>query len=403
MLISRLQNSKIKDTRIDKGCIWGPLSNGFSWWLLVKEWRLIFLPMIFLTIIFHQMLQLTVSRPNILLIVADDLGFADVSWNNPKMKTPILQSLASEGIILDQFYAQPKCSPSRSALLTGIYPYKMSMQRGSIGDFRPTGLPTHLPTLPELLRSSGYSTHLIGKWHIGYCHHSYTPNYRGFDTFFGSLAQQSDHYSREHEINKYMGSGYDLWRNKNVSHDGKGMYSTHLWKQETVSLINSFNKSTPWFIELATTAPHTPYQVPDKYTRSYRRNMGRNSEEDEIVRKGMVTALDESIGEIISALKQAGNYEDTLIVFCSDNGAGSKEGNAPLRGKKGEIFEGGVRVPAMIHGAPLKRSSILSSGYKRYFIDIQNSFQNIGLFTNFKSKSKSKSSKILDIPFHSSI
>ena len=316
------------------------------------------------------MIQLKVSsrpsKPNILLIVADDLGFADVSWNNPKMKTPTLQRLASDGIILEQFYAQPKCSPSRAALLTGIYPYKMSMQRGSIGDFRPTGLPTNLSTLPELFRSSGYSIHLVGKWHLGYCHLDYTPTNRGFDTFFGSLAQQSDHYSREHEINQYIGPGYDLWRNKNISYDGKGMYSTHLWKQETVSLINSFNKSTPWFIELATTAPHTPYQVPDKYTKSYRKNAGRNNQEDEIVRRGMVTALDESIGEVIDALKQTGQYENTLIVFCSDNGAGSKEGNAPLRGKKGEVFEGGVRVPAMIHGKPLKMSSRLPPGYKRW-------------------------------------
>ena len=89
-------------------------------------------------------------KPNILFILGDDLGYADVSWNNPDMITPHLHKLASQGVILDQFYAQPKCSPSRAALLTGLYPYKMSMQRGSIGDFRPTGVPTVLPTLPQL-------------------------------------------------------------------------------------------------------------------------------------------------------------------------------------------------------------------------------------------------------------
>jgi arylsulfatase A-like enzyme len=102
-------------------------------------------------------------KPNILYILADDMGFGDVSWNNPDMKTPVLERLAREGVILDQFYAQPKCSPSRAALMTGLYPYKTSMQRGSIGPFRPTGLPTVLPTLPELLRQEGYSTHLVGK------------------------------------------------------------------------------------------------------------------------------------------------------------------------------------------------------------------------------------------------
>ena len=102
-------------------------------------------------------------KPNILYILADDMGFGDVSWNNPDIKTPVLERLAREGVILDQFYAQPKCSPSRAALMTGLYPYKTSMQRGSIGPFRPTGLPTILPTLPDLLRQEGYSTHLVGK------------------------------------------------------------------------------------------------------------------------------------------------------------------------------------------------------------------------------------------------
>lgn len=102
-------------------------------------------------------------KPNILYILADDMGFGDVSWNNPDIKTPVLERLAREGVILDQFYAQPKCSPSRAALMTGLYPYKTSMQRGSIGPFRPTGLPTILPTLPDLIRQEGYSTHLVGK------------------------------------------------------------------------------------------------------------------------------------------------------------------------------------------------------------------------------------------------
>ena len=102
-------------------------------------------------------------KPNILYILADDMGFGDVSWNNPDMQTPVLERLARTGVILDQFYTQPKCSPSRAALMTGLYPYKTSMQRGSIGPFRPTGLPTVLPTLPELLRQEGYSTHLVGK------------------------------------------------------------------------------------------------------------------------------------------------------------------------------------------------------------------------------------------------
>ena len=118
------------------------------------------------------------SRPNILYILADDLGYGDVSWNNPSMITPNLERLARKGVILDQFYSQPKCSPSRAALLTGLFPYKTSMQRGAIGFFRPTGLPTILPSLPELLREEGYSSHMVGKWHLGFCRSAYLPTRR---------------------------------------------------------------------------------------------------------------------------------------------------------------------------------------------------------------------------------
>ena len=204
------------------------------------------------------------TRPNILYILADDLGWADVSWNNPGMKTPNLERLAGKGVILDQFYTQPKCSPSRAALLTGLFPYKTSMQRGSIGSFRPTGLPTVLPSLPELLRLEGYSTHLVGKWHLGYCSLDYTPLSRGFNTFFGCLSQQANHYTRKHQVNKHIGAGYDLWRGANVSRDGEGEYSTFLWEEEVERLLESLNTSSPWYIQLSLTAAHTPYQVPDR-------------------------------------------------------------------------------------------------------------------------------------------
>ena len=138
------------------------------------------------------------------------------------------------------------------------------MQRGSIGSFRPTGLPTILPSLPELLREEGYSSHLVGKWHLGYCSTDYTPLSRGFHTFFGCLSQQADHYTRLHQVNKHIGAGYDLWRAGNVSRDGEGQYSTFLWEEEVERLLAGLNTSSPWFIQLALTAAHTPYQVPDR-------------------------------------------------------------------------------------------------------------------------------------------
>ena len=217
-----------------------------------------------LTFLFIGTVTAKPSRPNILYILADDLGYGDVSWNNPNMITPNMERLARKGVILDQFYVQPKCSPSRAALLTGLFPYKTSMQRGAIEFFRPTGLPTILPSLPEVLREEGYSTHLVGKWHLGYCHTDYTPLSRGFDTFFGSLSQQADHYTRQHQFNQHIGPGYDLWRGGKVSRDGEGKYSTFLWEEETVRLLESLNTSSPWYIQLSLSAAHTPYQVPDR-------------------------------------------------------------------------------------------------------------------------------------------
>ena len=277
-------------------------------------------------------------------------------------------------MILDQYYAQPKCSPSRAALMTGLYPYKLSLQRGAIGDFRPMGLPTQVRTLPEVLRSAGYSTHLVGKWHLGYCHLDYTPIRRGFDTFYGMMSQQSDHYTREQAVNKYTGSGYDHWRDSNVSYEGAGLYSTNLWEEETVRLVNSRNSSTPWFIELSLTAAHSPFQVPERFSDIYRAGRSRptgskeevSAWENGILRRGMVTAIDESVGRIMEALRASGQLDNTLVVFSSDNGSGMKEGNKPLRGKKGEIFDGGVRVPAFVTGSPLvKNMKRTSPGFKR--------------------------------------
>ena len=136
------------------------------------------------------------KSPNFLLVVGDDVGYNDVSWNNPAMKTPVLDSLRKEGVTLDSFYSQPRCSPSRASLLTGLYPYKMGIQRGNISPFRPSGLARSLTLLPEMLAERGYSSHLVGLWHLGYCSEEYLPTNRGFHSFFGQLTERADHYTR---------------------------------------------------------------------------------------------------------------------------------------------------------------------------------------------------------------
>ena len=188
------------------------------------------------------------------------------------------------------------------------------------------------------------------------------------------MSQQSDHYTRKQAVNKYTGAGYDHWRGSNVTYEGAGLYSTIMWEEETVRLLRNLNTSTPWFLELSLTAAHAPFQAPERFSDIYRAGRARPSGSKEvvsryengIVRRGMVTAIDESVGRIMAVLRDTGHYGNTLVVFSSDNGSGMQEGNAPLRGKKGEIFEGGVRVPAFVTGPPLvKNMKGTSPGFKR--------------------------------------
>ena len=129
------------------------------------------------------------------IINVDNSGFGDVPWNNPEVIAPSLDFLAKTGLILNQFYAQPRCSPSRSALLTGYYPIKTGIQNGIVSPQEPTGLPTNFTLFPEHLRTLGYATHLVGKWHLGYCSRDYLPINRGFDTFYGMYLGSQGYFS----------------------------------------------------------------------------------------------------------------------------------------------------------------------------------------------------------------
>ncbi|XP_076040498.1 arylsulfatase B-like [Oratosquilla oratoria] len=288
------------------------------------------------------------SQPNIVYLLVDDLGWNDVSWHNSDIISPHLQSLYDSGIKLENHYVQPVCTPTRAALMTGFYPYKIGRQTGIISPLQPTGLTLEKTLLPERLKDLGYATHLVGKWHLGFCDWAYTPTRRGFDTFNGYLLGSQDHYThiRSH--------GYDFWDQEEVDHSAKGTYSSKLYSKRSLEIIRNASSTPdkPFFLMMSFQNVHGPHQVPKEYSNMYPDTMTQTKK----VLYGMVTAMDDVVGQIVAALKEEGLYDNTIIVFTSDNGAPKSNinRNKPLRGNKGSVWEGGTKTSAFVHSPLLQ-------------------------------------------------
>jgi arylsulfatase A-like enzyme len=276
------------------------------------------------------------QRPNMVVILADDLGSHDVGWRGSEIKTPHLDALAQRGARLNQFYVQPVCSPTRAALLTGRYPLRYGFQTGVVRPWAQYGLPLEERTLPQALHDAGYETAIVGKWHLGHFRPEYLPTRRGFDHQYGHYNGALDYYTHIRD------GGFDWHRNDQENHD-EG-YATHLIASEAERRIQQRNREKPLFLYVPFNGVHAPLQVPEEYLKAYPQFSGNRR-----VYAGMVTALDEAVGKIVAALKQEGLLENTLIVFSSDNGGpnpGKLTDNGPLRAGKGTVYEGGVRVCA---------------------------------------------------------
>jgi len=287
------------------------------------------------------------DKPNVIFVAVDDLGWNDVGWQNPDMITPNMDSLAKEGIILDQYYVQPVCTPSRSAWMTGFYPYRLGLQHLVIMPNQSTCVPADKTFMPQVLQKNGYSTHALGKWHLGFCKWECTPTYRGFDTFMGYYNGAEDHYTKQ------IGGFYDFRDQKDFVKNGT--YSSYMIGDRMERIISTSNNSKPLFMYLAFQNVHMPMQVPKKYEDMYSHIKNANRR----VLSAMVTAVDDVIGRLINSLKQKGIYDNTLIVFSSDNGGWTTFGgnNYPLRGGKVSIFEGGTRVAGFVHGKMLNKTT----------------------------------------------
>jgi len=313
-------------------------------------------------------------RPNIVLILADDLGWRDVGYHQSNIKTPRIDELAAGGLELDRFYVQPTCSPTRAALLTG----QSSLRHGifePISKYTEQGLPLDLHTLPQYFQEAGYQTFMSGKWHLGHSTRAQHPNARGFDHFYGFLRGGIGYWDHVH------GGGVDWQRNgTTVREEG---YSTHLLAKESVKLIEQRDPSRPFFLYASFNAPHMPNEAPAASVEEYSHLTDNNRR----VHAAMVTELDRAIGQIVDTLSQQGLMDNTLIWFMSDNGGlnesampdnhvkviktlsdwftpplpikilefartnmlDSASDNTPLRKGKTSVYEGGVRVPALLY------------------------------------------------------
>eukprot|EP00486_Rosalina_sp_Unknown_P009847 CAMPEP_0201596470 /NCGR_PEP_ID=MMETSP0190_2-20130828/193146_1 /ASSEMBLY_ACC=CAM_ASM_000263 /TAXON_ID=37353 /ORGANISM="Rosalina sp." /LENGTH=465 /DNA_ID=CAMNT_0048056835 /DNA_START=32 /DNA_END=1426 /DNA_ORIENTATION=- len=329
------------------------------------------------------------EHPNILFIYVDDVGFNDFGWNgNTLTQTPFLDNLVSEeSLLIDHNYVSFVCSPTRAQMLSGRYASHLGLQHNVFTENVPYSLTRQVSLLSNEFQANGYSTHLIGKYHLGFQAWEYTPTYRGFDTFQGFYNGEETYNTHQAYVKGTDLMYYDLRDNEDPDPDITD-YSVYLQRDKYLSLmddIDTNNNDNPFFIYLAFQAAHFPPQAPDKYASLYcdpfaddtdiESNTRHNKDIDRVkdedsndvylpgdctthdIHMAQMTSIDDAMEIIINRLKQDLNiWDNTLIFFSSDNGAAMFSGdNAPLRGGKGTPFEGGVRVPGFVTGGYLNQ------------------------------------------------
>lgn len=303
------------------------------------------------------------DRPNVVVIVADDLGWADVGFHgNQIIDTPSLDRIAAEGAQLNRFYTTPICSPTRAALMTGRDPIRLGVAYSTIMPWQNNGIHPDETFLPELFLSAGYQTAMVGKWHLGHAQQSYHPNSRGFEHFYGHLHTEVGFYPPFASL-----GGKDFQRN-GVSIDDQG-YESYLLADEVSRYIRERDTEKPFFIYMPFIAPHTPLDAPEELQAKYAdmaddRGKSRSKMADSTrfmakvtgrtsarpMYAAVVDAMDQAIGRVLDTLDREGLADNTIVLFFSDNGGAvyaiGGADNAPLRGGKGDTFEGGIRVVA---------------------------------------------------------
>ncbi len=297
------------------------------------------------------------TKPNIVIILADDLGWGDLGYTGSSIKTPHIDKFSESGIKLTRFYTAPICSPTRAGLLTGMYPSRFGIRENVIPPWRDYGLEPSNWLIPEFLEKQGYKNRaIIGKWHLGHSKPEYYPLNQGFTHFYGHLNGAIDYFTHERD-------GELDWHNDYASCYDKG-YSTDLLAEEAVRCIGNYAKEGPFLLYVAFNAPHTPLQAKTDDLELYGYDAAKppfsKKKGVEAIGQGntrfhtyaaMVTCMDRGIGNILQALKELNIEENTLVLFMSDNGADESSGggsSGPLNGQKFLEYDGGVHSPAII-------------------------------------------------------
>ncbi|XP_065220980.1 arylsulfatase B-like [Planococcus citri] len=312
------------------------------------------------------------SKPNIVVIIADDLGWNDLGFHGSnQIPTPNIDALAYNGIILNRHYVLPTCTPSRAAFITGKYPIRVGLQGDPGRAQQPWTLPLKEKILPQYLKENGYQTHLVGKWHLGFAKTVLTPTKRGFDSHFGYFNGWVRYNDSVSSSTPY--TGIDARRNlKPAADEFKNRYATDVFTEEAVNVIKNQNKETPFFLEFSHVAVHAEKNDIVRARDDEDNNKTFGYIEDLQRRRfaGALQALDESVGKVMETLNETGLLENSIVLFMADNGGATEDpnwlfkntaSNWPLRGMKTSFYDGGVRGAAAIWSPLFKRVGHVSN------------------------------------------